>query len=135
MSFTAELVDTLVVREVDGYGVAPRTTEHRIHTLRLTGGSRQQSQLVVVSAGVSNQEIILTPIAASAPGLLLWLATDQPLDVRLNASNASMLSALRGLVLGASISALFVTPPSNVDANVRLVTLAGGSVVASIPNP
>jgi hypothetical protein len=135
MSFTAELTQILRCTEQDAYGVGARTTEHRIHTMRLTGGSRQQSQLVVVSAGVSNQEILLSPITGSFPGLLLWLATDQPLDVRLNASNASMLSALRGLVLGASISALFVTPPSNADATLRVDVMGGGSVVASIPNP
>jgi hypothetical protein len=135
MSFTCELTTTCRVLEADSYGVGARTTEHRIHTLRLTGGSRQQSQLIVVSAGVSNQEITLSPVSATLPGLVMWLSVDQPIDVRLGASNASMISALRGLVLGASISALFVTPPSNMDATIRLVTMGGGSVVASLPNP
>ena len=135
MSFTAWLTHTLRVLESDGYGGAGRTTVHRIDTLQVTGGLRHDSKLYVLSAGVSNQAISLEPITASDPGSVLRLTTNQPVDLRLNASNASMLSAVRQLVLGASISALFLSVPGDTPATVRLEVMGGGTIAASIPAP
>jgi hypothetical protein len=98
-------------------------------------GTRKEAKYYTLSGGVSNLALDLTPITASDPGAMLCLATDQPLDLRLNASNASMLSAVRGLRLGALISALFVTVPGSAAATIRLDVLGGGTVTASTPTP
>jgi hypothetical protein len=80
----------------------------------------------VVEGGVHN---------ASDPGSVLRLTTDQPLAVRLNASNASMLSAVRQLILGGSISALFLTVPGATAATVRVEVFGGGTMAAAMPAP
>jgi hypothetical protein len=57
----------------------------------MTGGTRKEATYYTLSGGLSNVALDLTPITASDPAALLCLATDQPLDLRLNASNATML--------------------------------------------
>jgi hypothetical protein len=135
MSCTGYFVHTLRLMEGDAFGAEARTTVHRVDTLRLTGVTRHDSQLYTLSAALVNQEVNLAPITASEPGSLLRLTTDQPLDVRLNASNASMLSAVLQLILGASISALFLGVPGQTPATVRVEVFGGGSIQASIPAP
>jgi hypothetical protein len=135
MSFTAFLQHTLRISEADAFGADARTTVHRLETLRVTGATRHDSKLYTLSAGVVNTEINLSPITASDPGALLRLTTNQPLDVRLNASNASMLSAVRQLILGMAISALFLGVPGATEATVRIETIGGGSITTSTPAP
>jgi len=135
MSCSAFLQHSLRISEADSFNTEARTTVHRVDTLRVTGVLRHDSQLYTVSAGVVNQAINLAPITASDPGSVLRLTTNQPLDVRLNASNASMLSAVLQLILGGSISALFLGVPGDTPATVRVEVFGGGSIAASIPAP
>jgi hypothetical protein len=135
MSFTAYLQHSLRVVEGDVHNAGGRIAVHRLDTLRVTNGLRHDAKLLTLSAGVSNTEVTLSPITASDPGALLRLTTDQPLDVRLNTSNASMLSAVHQLILGGSISALFLSVPGATAATVRVEVFGGGSIQASLPSP
>lgn len=113
-----------------GSGASGRIAVHRVDTLRVTGGLRHDSKLYTLSAGISNTEINLSPVTASDPGSVLRLTTNQPVDLRLNASNATMVSAVHQLMLAMSISALFLTVPGDTPATVRIEVMGGGQTAS-----
>jgi hypothetical protein len=138
MPFCVELVQTFRVRELDGFGAGGSPTVYRVQTVQVTGALRHHTDVQPISAGVSNQEITLAPLAASQPGSLLLLQANLPLDIRLNASNATMLSQILTTLIAASgaISALFVTNPNSLtDAVLRTELIGGGSLQAAVPLP
>lgn len=113
--------------------MAARTTVHRIASLLVTGVDKHDGKLLTLSAGVSVYAVDLSPITPSAPGQLLWLATNQPVDVRLNASNAAIISAVRSLMLAAAVSSLYLTTVDSGVTTLRLETMGGGSVQTNDP--
>jgi hypothetical protein len=136
--FSVELLSTFRVREHDVFAAGGRTVAYRAATVQITGATRHHADVQTISAGVSNQEIPLAPLAASQPGSLLWLQANQPLDIRLNASNATMISNILSYILAASaaISALFVTNPNSLtEAVLRTELIGGGSLQAAVPLP
>ena len=138
MPFTVQVVQSYKVIVADTFGTGGRTEAYRLNTLEVTGASRRHSDVQSISAGGSNVEVPLSPIAASLPGHVLFLQSDRPLDVRLNASNATMISQVLAWIIGVSgaISALFVTnTDSLVSATLMLEVIGGGSIKASVPLP
>jgi hypothetical protein len=136
MSLTADITHILRLIEVDALTSSARTTTHRVETQKLTGATRHDAKVYTLSAGLSQLAIDLSPIVASQPGSLLWLAATAPLDVRLNGASATLMSAVYQLMLGMStISALYVTPPASAGATVRLEVLGGGTLALSQPMP
>jgi hypothetical protein len=138
MPFSVDVIQTFRVKEHDTFGAGDRTTVYRVATVQVTGATRHHADVQTISAGISNQEINLAPLAASQPGSLLLLQANLPLDIRLNASNATMISNILSYILAASgaISALFVTNPnSTTDAVLRTELIGGGSLQAAVPVP
>jgi len=133
MAVTVQITQMLRVLEGGSQGVAARTTVHRIASLQATGVERHDGKLMVLSAGLSGQAIDLTPITPSAAGILLWLAANQPLDLRINSSAAPVLSAVRSMLLAAAISALYVTTVDSNTTTLRLEAMGGGSVQVNDP--
>jgi len=133
MSITVEITQMLRVREGGSQGVAARTTVHRIASLQATGVERCDGKLLVLSAGLSIVAVDLTPITASAAGMLLWLQANQPLDLRVNSVSAPVLSAVRSLLVAAAISSLYVTTVDSGVTTLRLEVMGGGSVTVNDP--
>jgi hypothetical protein len=133
MSVTVHITQTLRVLEGGSQGVAARTTVHRIASLQATGVERHDGKLLVLSAGLSVYAVDLTPITPSAAGQLLWLQANQPTDVRLNASNAAIISAVRSLLLAAAISSLFLTTVDSGVTTLRVECMGGGTVTTNDP--
>jgi len=133
MSVTVQITQVLRVMEGGSQGVAARTTVHRIASLLATGVERHDQKLMLLSAGLSGQAIDLTPITPSAAGILLWLQANQPLDLRVNASTAPVLSAVRSLLLAAAISSLWVTTVDSNTTTLRIEAMGGGSVQVNDP--
>jgi hypothetical protein len=135
MPLTVYLTHILREVEVDAFGAGGRTTTHRVATLQADGVSRTDSKLWILSAGLSNQEVNLSPLAASQPGNLIWLQTDQPLDVRLNSSNATLICAVHQMVLATVLSALYLTTVDSGLTTLRLAAWGGGSISVNEPSP
>jgi len=133
-TFTAEFVQTARILESDAFGTGGRTVVYRVNTLRVTGGSRRHEHERGVSASVSNLGVPLDPISDALSASVLWFEADNPLDIRLGASNSTMISGVRSMVIGATLSALFVTNPSStVSAIMRVLVIGGASATASLP--
>jgi hypothetical protein len=132
---TVQLTHILRELEQDAYGAGGRTVQHRVATLQATDVTRHESKRYTLSAGVSNREVTLDPITASDPGQILWLTTNQPVDLRVNASNATLWSAVRQLMCGTVISALYLTTVDSAVTTLRLDVFGGGSVTVSEPSP
>jgi hypothetical protein len=137
MPFSVQLTQTYRRIEADTFGAGGRIAALATATVQVTGATRHQEAVRTLSAGVSNLALGLDPIAASQPGSLLLVQADQPLDLRLNASTATLICGVLLWLFAASavISALFVTNPQTVDATVRTAVIGGGALQASIPLP
>jgi hypothetical protein len=133
MAVTVHIAQTLRVLEGGSQGAGGRTTVHRIASLQATGVERHDGKLLVLSAGLSVYAVDLTPITPSAAGQLLWIQCNQPTDVRLNASNAASISAVRSLLVAAAISSLFLTTVDSNTTTVRIEAMGGGSVQVNDP--
>lgn len=138
MSFNAEFKQSLRILESDVFGAGDRTTEYQINFFKITGASAISKTFRSISAGLSNQEITLTPVNTSNPGKSLIIVADQPIDIRLNASNNSMISEVRQLYIYTSntLSSLFIGVPNSANpANIFIHIVAGGSITTSTPLP
>jgi hypothetical protein len=137
MSFTVHVTAMYRCIEQEVFGAGGRITAHHVATAQVTGAERRDARLGTVSAGVVDQALTLDPVAASAPGSVLWVQANQPLDLRLNDVAATpvchVLLAL--LAASAALSALYVTNPNPTDAVLRLEVVGGGSLQASMPLP
>lgn len=138
MSLNLYVKQSVRITESDAFGASDRSTEFTIHTHRINAASAHQKTYRSISAGLSNQEINLSPITVSNPGKSIILISDQPLDIRINASNNSMISEVRQLMIAASgtISSLFIgVPNSTTAANIYINVVAGGTLTTSTPLP
>lgn len=133
MAVTVQITQMLRVREGGSQGAGARTTVHRVASLQATGVERCDSKLLVLSAGLSAYAIDLTPITPSAAGQLMWLAANQPVDVRLNSSAAPVLSGVRSLLVAAAISAVYLTTVDSGVTTLRLEVMGGGSLTTHDP--
>jgi hypothetical protein len=137
MPFSVQLTATYKVLDADVFGAGGRTAAFHVATVQITGADRRDARLGIVSAGVVDQPLSLDPIAASAPGSVLFVQANLPLDLRLNDVAATpvcnVLLAL--LAASAALSALYVTNPNPTEATLRLEVVGGGSLQASIPVP
>jgi hypothetical protein len=137
MPFTLQLTQALRILEQDVWGAGGRIVAHRVATVQITGAERRDDRLGIVSAGVSNQPLTLDPIAASAPGSVLFVQANLPLDLRLNNLSGALVCHVLLALLAASagISALYVTNPGTTEAVLRVEVVGGGSLQASVPLP
>jgi hypothetical protein len=51
---------------------------------------RRDAKVRAISGSVVDQLLNLDPVAASAPGSVLWLQANQPLDLRLNSLSGAL---------------------------------------------
>jgi hypothetical protein len=137
MPFTLQLTQALRILEQDVWGAGGRTVAHRVATVQVTGAERREARLGTISAGVVDQPLTLDPVAASAPGSVLFVQANQPLDLRLNNVTATAICnvVLALLAASAALSALYVTNPGPTDAVLRLEVVGGGVLQASVPLP
>ena len=136
MSTTTELTQTYHVTEAGASGTGGRTVTYWAALIEVEGATQRESRTLVVSAGVSAQELTLGPFNAANPAALLVLTSDQQVDVRLNAATASAISAVRYLAVAAQISALFLTTISNVAApHIALDAVGGSAATVCVTSP
>lgn len=136
MPFTMDTTTLLSIRENTTFGIGGRVMSYLPVTMLLTGADRHQGQRHIMSANLSQQQLTLTPLGVSAQAMLLVFATDNPVDLRLGASTAPIVSAVRQLILGANVSSIWVDTGSNVTK--ILLEMAGGSnatLEATLPFP
>lgn len=121
----------------DNFGVTGRIVVYDVAMARLDAADRANDQLLILSANVSAQTIAIAPLGVSAQPLLIFLCTDQPIDIRTNAaSDTTFLSAVRLWVMAGHISGLYVTTGSADTA--LMLKVAGGSnasLQATLPFP
>jgi len=133
-TFTLECVQTARILEADAFATAGRTALFHVNTIRVVGATRRQEHVRGISAGASNVGIPLDPVSDAASGSVLWVEFDQPIDTRLGASNATMISGARFLLVAATVSSIFVmNPSSTTSAIMYALTVGGASAATSIP--
>lgn len=135
--FSAECTTFWEVKVADQYGLNGRTRTFFPSTMRIQNADRYQAQTWSISANLSAQTITLAPLGVSAPGALLFMVADNPVDLRWNAASDSIfLSAVRQIALAANFSNMYVTTGSNV--TILHLEVTGGSsaeVSTSLPLP
>jgi hypothetical protein len=122
----------------DLFGSYDRTIEFQVNSFKITAASAHNKTYRSISAGLSNQSINLESITASNPGKSIMIMADQPIDVRLGASDASMISSVYQLVIAVSntVSSVFIGVPGSIAAaNVMVHVVAGGTLSVSLPLP
>lgn len=137
MSFSVQFSQMLRVVESDAFSLSGRSVEYMVNTVKVTGATKYRKTIELISAGVSNREVNLSPMGASNPGQSLLIVADQPIDIRLNASNNAMISQVRQLFMAVSntVSSLFVTVPGSVAATVMVHMIGSGAITTSVPIP
>lgn len=135
MSMTAQVTTVFEVAESPAPGTGGRTVVFWPGHLKLTGADRRHSQSVTLSAGLSAHELTIPPLGHSATTSVLLLFSDQPLDVRIGASGASLISSVYQLMLAAHCSALFVTTPAAAAATIALEAVGGSATTITVSTP
>ena len=135
--YSAECSTFWEVKVADQFGLNGRTRTFFPSTMRIINADWYQAHTWQISANLSAQAISLSPLGVSAPGAMLFLVADQPLDIRWNAaSDTVFLSAVRQMALAANFSNIYVTTGSNTTV-VHLEVTGGSnaSVSTSLPLP
>lgn len=110
----------------DQFGVNGQTVEYAIHSAKVLGADRGNDQILTLSADLSAYQMTIAPLGVSATGMLVFINTDQPVDIRTNAaSDTTFLSAVTLLALAGSISNIYITTGSQ--ATTVWQKVAGGS--------
>lgn len=139
MSFNVGVKQTWRVSDRDSFGTGDKVTEFQLNTVKVTGASSYNKTFRSISAGLSNQEISLSPINASSPGEMILITSDQPIDIRFNSGvNSAIVSSVYQLFMINSnlISNLFVgVPGSTIAANLSVRIVRGGTISISVPLP
>lgn len=124
--FTAKLTTVFELLAGDQFSLGGRVEGYRLDTARLTGADRHHEQTFILSAGLSAQAIAIAPLSVNAPGMLVYLCTDAPVDIRTNSpSDTVFLSAVQLFQMAGHISNVYVSTGEN-DTTV-LLKVAGGS--------
>ncbi len=135
--FSAECTTFWEVKVADQFSLNGRTRTFIPNTMRIQNADRYQAQTWTISANLSAQTLNLTPLGVSAPGALMFLMTDEPVDLRWNAASDTLfLSAVRQLAMAANISNMFVTTGSAV--TILHLEVTGGSnatITTTLPLP
>lgn len=135
--FTARTATIWEMSVADQFGGAGKTTVYQPCSVKLTGADRYNGTTFVLSGGLSAQTVIIAPLGVSAPGMLMMLQMDYPVDIRTNtASDSVFLSGVTQWLMAGHISNVYVTTGSN-DTTFH-VEVAGGSnatLQASFPLP
>jgi hypothetical protein len=136
-AFTSRVSIVYEILQSDQYAVTGRTIYYLPASMKVTAADRRNSQIWVVSADLSAEQLSLNPLGVSAPGAVMMFLSDQEVDVRFNsASDATFLSAVTMFVAGANISNMYITTGSAVTT--ILLETAGGSnavVTTTLPVP
>jgi hypothetical protein len=126
VAFTAKLTTVFETLVGDQFGQAGRTTGYRLDTAKLTAADKWHEQTFVLSAGLSAQPITIAPLGVSAPGILVYLCCDYPVDIRTNSpSDAVFLSGVQLFQMAGSISNVYLS--TGATATTVLLKVAGGS--------
>lgn len=136
MAFTLEITQTF--RIMDGTraaGRGQRTTDYRVGTIRLEGGTAHHKTVTTLSGGIVDQQVRIDPMGGSNPGVALFLQSDQALDLRFNSDSATPVCGVRQMLLNMTVSSLYVTVPGSTDAQLALDVVDGESVDTSRPLP
>ncbi len=134
-AFTSRITAVYETVIGDQYSLSGKTVAYYPIGAKLLGADRQNIQTLALSAGLSAQQIQMAPLGVSAPGMLMLLLSDQPVDIRTNApSDVVFLSGVTFFVIGGHLSNIYVTTGS-AETTLHLEA-AGGSnaqLLASLP--
>lgn len=135
MSNTVRFTMAYQIYEADQFTFLGRTVGYFPADMKLAGADRMHSQSWQISGGISAQPLSMLPLGPSAVTGLLFFLANQPVDVRLDSPSAAIISAVTMLMLGAHISALYVTT-SNA-TKIQLFAAGGSAAVltCTLPNP
>lgn len=135
--FTARTTSIWEMTVADQFGGPGKTNVYQPASVKLTGADRYNGTTFILSGGLSAQTVTIAPLGVSAPGMLMMLQMDYPVDIRTNAASDSVfLSGVTQWIMAGHISNLYVTTGSN-DTTFH-VEVAGGSsttLQASFPLP
>jgi hypothetical protein len=135
VAFTAKLTTVFETLVGDQFGQAGRTTGYRLDTAKLTAADKWHEQTFVLSAGLSAQPITIAPLGVSAPGILVYLCADMPVDVRTNSpADTVFLSGVQLFQMAGHISNLYIST-NDVDTTVLLKVAGGSNAVLSTSFP
>jgi hypothetical protein len=128
MPYTARLTLAFETLVADQFAVLGRRLTYLPATMKCLNADRRQSDIIPISGGLSAVSVLLQPLGGSAPGQLLFFLSDQAVDVRFTSAGAPVaIPAVRLMVLGATVSALFIT--TGLTDTTILLEAAGGSAV------
>ena len=133
--YSAECTTLWEVKVGDQFNLNGRTRTYIPAVMRIQNADRYQAQTWTLSGSLSAQVIDLSPLGVSAPGALMFLLTDQPIDIRWNAvSDTVFLSAVRQLAMAANVSNLFVTTGSAVTTlHLEITGGSNATILTSLP--
>jgi len=132
MPFQVHFIHQTEIIMADQFGANGRTILHDPGDIKVTGADRQNVQAYKISAGLSNQEVVLGSFPQSST-LLVFLA-DQAVDLQFGDSGFAsgvLFQAKTGILSG-----LFVTTFAN-DTTIKVMTFGGSnvSIQANLPLP
>ena len=134
--YTGSIHITYQVALADQFSLNGRTVVYWPASMKVTGADRYNAQTWVLSAGLSAQALTLTPLGISAPGAMLFFLADHPVDIRFNAaSDATFLSAVQMVAMGANISNFFVTTSAATVIHLEMVGGSAATLGATLPLP
>jgi len=128
-SFTQRV--TLAIEKViqSQFGATGQTIEYQVESAKVLNADRANDQIFLLSAGLSAQPISIAPLGVNAPAMLVFLCTDQPVDIRTNAaSDTNFLSSVQLWCMAGYVSNVFLTTGSQVTT--VMLKAAGGSAAA-----
>lgn len=129
-------VTMAVEKTIQGqWGATGQTTEYAIYAAKVLNADRANDQIFLLSAGLSAQPISIAPLGVNAPAMLVFLCTDQPVDIRTNAaSDTNFLSSVQLWCLAGYVSNVFLTTGSQV-TTVMLKAAGGSAAVLAVTFP
>lgn len=134
-SFTQK-VTMAVEKTIQGQaGVTGMTIEYGVHAAKVLNADRANDQIMLLSAGLSAQPISIAPLGVNAPAMLVFLCTDQPVDIRTNAAtDTNFLSSVQLWCLAGYVSNVFLTTGSQV-TTVMLKAAGGSAAMLTVTFP
>lgn len=133
--FTAKLTTVFELLAGDQFSLAGRVEAYRADTARLAGADKYHAQTFILSGGLSAHALAIAPLGISAPGMLVYLCTDNPVDIRTNSpSDTVFLSAVQLFQMAGHISNLYLSTGDS--ETTVLLKVAGGSgavLTATLP--
>lgn len=135
MAFTATVTIQYFMEEQNTFGINSTERTYRNIALQQQTCEREHNQVHPVSANLSAHEIPINPLGVCAASMAMFLFwPNYPVDLRIGAQSADPLSAVRFMLLAATVSSVWVTTGSQA-TTIRTILTGGSNASFNITTP